>query len=158
MAMEHHAVDADLPDRATRRLIIGLIVWVLLQVPRLIAIPLIDGVLDGTESDAWMFPAILDVVVAVAAPFVAFALWRVRGLGVWVLAVIFFAVSIIDHMDAVTAGLLAPAPQLFGGASGPPPALVPSIQALIDVVALAVLTRRNVMAHYLVAGPVWKCG
>ena len=58
--------------------------WVVLQVPRLIAIPLIQGVLDDTEDDAWMFPAILDIVVAVAAPFMAIALWRARGLWVWV--------------------------------------------------------------------------
>jgi len=142
-------------SRRIRLLILGLVVWVLLQLPRLIAIPLIQDVLADTESPAWMFPAILDVVVAVAAPFVAFALWRRRGLTVWVLAVVFFAVSIIDHMDAVTAGLLAPAPQIFGGGSGPSPAIVPSIQLLIDVVALAVLTRPTIRAHYLVTGPVW---
>jgi hypothetical protein len=73
-------------EERPRLIIIGLIVWVLLQLPRLIAIPLIQGVLDGTESDAWMFPAILDIVVAVAAPFMAVALWRARGLWVWVTA------------------------------------------------------------------------
>jgi hypothetical protein len=144
--------DASNPTAATDRpqlIIIGLIVWVLLQLPRLIAIPLIQDVLDETESDAWMFPAILDVVVAVAAPFVAVALWRARGLWVWVTAIVFFTVSIIDHLDAITAGLLAPPPQIFGGGSGPSPAVVPGLQMLIDIVALWLLTRLSVKRYYL---------
>jgi hypothetical protein len=131
------------------RLVIWLVVWVVLQVPRLIAVPLIQDVLDGTESDAWMFPAILDIVVAVAAPFVAVALWRARGLWVWVTAIVFFTISIVDHLDAITAGLLAPPPQVFGGGSGPSPALVPGLQLLVDIAALALLTRRDVRRHYL---------
>lgn len=144
--------DASNPTAADERpqlIIIGLIVWVVLQVPRLIAIPLIQGVLDDTESDAWMFPAILDIVVAVAAPFMAVALWRARGLWVWVTAIVFFTVSIVDHLDAITAGLLAPTPQIFGGGSGPSPAVVPGLQLLIDIVALWLLMRRNVKRYYL---------
>ncbi|MCG3208192.1 MAG: hypothetical protein FOGNACKC_01794 [Anaerolineae bacterium] len=60
------------PDTRLRWMIIGIIIWVILQLPRLIAIPLIQDVLAGIESPAWMFPAILDIVVAAAAPFVAF--------------------------------------------------------------------------------------
>ena len=144
--------DASNPTAADERpqlIIIGLIVWVVLQVPRLIAIPLIQGVLDDTESDAWMFPAILDIVVTVAAPFMAVALWRARGLWVWVTAIVFFTVSIVDHLDAITAGLLAPAPQIFGGGSGPSPAVVPGLQLLIDLVALWLLMSRNVKRYYL---------
>jgi hypothetical protein len=136
-------------DERPRLIIIGLVVWVVLQVPRLIAIPLIQGVLDDTEDDAWMFPAILDIVVAVAAPFMAIALWRARGLWVWVTAIVFFTVSIIDHLDAITAGLLAPTPQIFGGGSGPSPAIVPGLQLLIDLVALWLLLRPNVKRYYL---------
>jgi hypothetical protein len=153
-AMKPDTIEPTAADRRLRLLVLGLVVWVLLQLPRLIAVPLIQDVLADTESPAWMFPAILDVVVAVAAPLVAFALWRRRGLAVWVLAVLFFTVSIIDHADAVTAGLLAPTPQIFGGDPGPSPAIVPSIQALVDVVALAVLTRRTVKAHYLLTDSI----
>ena len=138
--------DASNPTAANQRprlIIIGLIVWVILQLPRLIAIPLIQGVLDDTESDAWMFPAILDVVVAAAVPFMAVALWRARGLWVWVSAMVFFT------LDAITAGLLAPTPQIFGGGSGPSPAVVPGLQLLIDIVALWLLMRRNVKRYYL---------
>jgi len=147
--MNQAASNPTTADQRPRLIIIGLIAWVVLQMPRLIAIPLIQGVLDDTESDAWMFPAILDIVVAAAAPFMAVALWRARGLWVWVTAQLFFAVSIIDHLDAITAGLLTPAPQVFGGGSGPSPAVVPGLQLLIDAVALSLLLRRNVKNYYL---------
>ena len=147
--MHEQASNSTAADERPQRIIIGLIVWVLLQLPRLIAIPLIQDVLDETESDAWMFPAILDVVVAVAAPFMAVALWRARGLWVWVTAIVFFTVSIIDHLDAITAGLLAPPPQVFGGESGPSPVVVPGLQLLIDFVALWLLTRPSGKRYYL---------
>lgn len=136
-------------DLQLRLMIGGLIVWVLLQLPRLIAIPLIQDVLAGVESPAWMFPAILDIVVAVAAPFVAFALWRNRGLAVWVVAITFFVVSIVDHADSVTTGLLTSTPRVFGGAEGPSPAIVSGSQGVIDVVALVLLTLPKVKSHYL---------
>jgi hypothetical protein len=66
--MNEAASNRSAGEERPRLIIAGLVVWVLLQLPRLIAIPLIQDVLEGTESDAWMFPAILDVVVAVAAP------------------------------------------------------------------------------------------
>jgi len=147
--MHEDASNPTATEERPRLIITVLVLWVVLQLPRLIAIPLIQDVLDGTESDAWMFPAILDVVVAVAVPFMAVALWRACGLWVWVSAIVFFTVSIVDHLDAITAGLLAPAPQVFGGGSGPSPAVVPGLQMLIDLVALWLLTRRNVKRYYL---------
>lgn len=88
-------------------------------------------------------------MVAIAAPFVAFAIWRRVGLAVWVTAIIFFVVSIVDHGDAVTAGLTVPSPDIFGGPdSSIHPALVPTCQAVIDVLILFVLTRRKVLSYY----------
>jgi hypothetical protein len=86
-AMNEDASNPTAADERPRLIIIGLIVWIILQVPRLIAIPLIQGVLDDTESDAWMFPAILDIAVAVAAPFLAVALgtdWTPPGRSVMI--------------------------------------------------------------------------
>jgi hypothetical protein len=55
--MRQDVGDSTAADERPRLIILGLIVWVLLQLPRLIAIPLIQDVMDETESDAWMFPA-----------------------------------------------------------------------------------------------------
>lgn len=124
-------------------------VWMLLQLPRLIAIPLIRDVLNGVESEAWMFPALLDVVVAAAAIPLAWLVWRKRDMRVWVFAILFFVVSILDHADAVTAGLLTPTPQVFGGENMPTSAaLVPAAQAIGDAVFLMWLSTRAARRHY----------
>lgn len=68
-------------DVRPRLAIIVIVVWALLPLPRLIAIPLVQDVLAGHDSPAWLFPAILDLVVAIAAPFVAFAIWRKKRAG-----------------------------------------------------------------------------
>jgi hypothetical protein len=52
-------------------------------------------------------------------------------------------------LDAITAGLLAPPPQVIGGECGPSPAVVPGLQLLIDFVALWLLTRPSVKRYYL---------
>lgn len=122
-----------------------LAIWCLLQLPRLIAVPLIQDVAAGRDDPAWMYPAILDVVVAAAAVPVAWLLWRRRGLLPFVAGVVFFSVSIVDHGDAATAAFLSPTPHVFGGPdAGPSGRVVPAVQAVVDVVALGLLTRVSV--------------
>lgn len=128
---------------------IGIIVWVLLQTTRLIAIPLINDVIDGITTGAWLYPAILDVVIAIMAPFTAFLLWKKKGLFVWTFAVVFFVVSIIDHGDAVTASYIAEVPKVFKemgaeNASGPP-----MFQTLVDIIALILLSNKRIRTFYL---------
>ena len=126
-----------------------LAIWCLLQLPRLIAVPLIQDVAAGRDDPAWMYPAILDVVVAAAAVPVAWLLWRRRGLLPFVAGVMFFVVSIVDHGDAVTAAFLAPTPHVFGGPDGGASGrVVPAVQAVVDVVALVLLTRPSVRAWF----------
>lgn len=146
--MKANANNPQLSETRPGLMISIIIAWVILQLPRLIAVPLIQDVLAGIDSPAWMFPAILDIVVAVAAPFVAFAFWRKRGLAVWVIAIIFFTVSIIDHMDSITAGLLTETPIVFQGV-GTDPAIVSGSQMALDIVALVLLTRPKIMSYYL---------
>lgn len=137
------------PPRSRRHATLTILaIWCLLQLPRLIAIPLISDVANGRDDSAWMYPAILDVVVAVAAIPVAWLLWSRRGLLALVAGVAFLVVSIIDHGDAVTAALLAPAPHVFGGPNGSmSPKFVPAIQAVGDLAALWLLTKESTRAH-----------
>lgn len=117
--------------------------------PRFIAIPLIGDVLDGVDSPAWLYPAILDVVVATAAPFVAYFLWKERNLRAWMFGVIFLIVSIIDHGGSVSADILTATPQVFGGDDGPDPMIVSSAQGVIDAIVLWLLVRTNMRNSYL---------
>ena len=47
---------------AERIFLIGLVIWILAQLIRLIAIPLIISVSEGLDALGWMYPAVLDVV------------------------------------------------------------------------------------------------
>lgn len=135
-----------------RGILLCLVIWALLQLSRLIAIPLVADVAAGRDDPAWMYPAVLDIVVAVAALPVAWLLWKRRGLRPYVMAVLFFVVSIIDHGDALTAAWLSPTPHIFGGQdSGFSGRVVPAVQAIIDVVALWMLTRLEVRQWFGVA-------
>ena len=123
-----------------RKLMIGLTAWVLLQIPRLVAVTLIASVSNGEDAPAWMYPAILDLVIAVAAPFLAVALWKWRGLAVWTLTVVYLTVSIVDHVGFFTTSAQIGTPIAFedmGGGSE----LVPAIQTAIDAVFLFLVVR-----------------
>lgn len=125
-----------------RKLMIGLTVWVLLQLPRLVAVLLIASVGNGEDAPAWMYPAVLDVVVAVLAPFVALALWRWRGFWTWTFAVTYLVVSIVDHVGFFTTYAQVGAPIAFEGMTPPGGAeVVPAIQTAIDVVFVFLLAR-----------------
>ena len=148
--MTHSSAEPTLRDlRRPRALLAFLSIWALLQLPRLIAIPLISDVVAGRDDAAWMYPAILDVVVAVAAIPVAWLIWRRRGLLPFVAGIVFFVVSIVDHGDAVTAAFLSPTPHVFGGPdAGNSGRIVPAIQAVVDVVAIGLLIRPATRAWF----------
>ena len=127
-------------DFRLRLMIIGLAAWTLFQTIRLVGLSLAQDALTGSASPAWLYPALTDAAIGIMAPIVTFAVWRMKGLGVWVFGIVFFVISIVDHMDAVTAGLTTPIPNapLLGG-----PPLILAVQltviSVIDAVAIAVL-------------------
>ncbi|HOA66670.1 MAG TPA: hypothetical protein PKL25_06320 [Phycicoccus elongatus] len=128
--------------RRPRGVLTFLVIWCLLQLPRLVAIPLIQDVAAGRDDSAWMYPAILDIVVAVTAIPVAWLLWKRRGLLPFVAGVVFLVVSMVDHGDAVTAAFLSPTPHVFGGPNGSASGrVVPALQAVGDLAALWLLTK-----------------
>ena len=118
--MVEHRVRAVAGVVRPRGAITFLVVWALLQLPRLIAVPLIRDVLDGSESDAWMYAAVLDVVVAaVSAPG-----WSLGAVGSSAACGdldrarrgVSFCVSIVDHGDADHGvAAVAGAPAVLGG-------------------------------------------
>ena len=144
MTATEKGLQASVLDSGGRKLMIGLTVWVLLQVSRLVAVLLIASVANGEDAPAWMYPAILDVVSAVAAPFLAIALWKWRGLAVWTLTVVYLTVSIVDHSGFFTTFAQVGAPVAFadmGPSSGTE--VVPAIQTAIDALFLFLVVRRK---------------
>jgi len=78
--------------------LIGLIVWIVLQLSRLIAISLINEVNAGAESKAWLYPAYLDLFAAVFALPLVWSIAKYRGFLTWTSVIIYLAISIVDHV------------------------------------------------------------
>ena len=123
---------------ADRAFLIGLTVWILLQMIRFIAIPLIQSIVAGNDAPGWMYPAMLDVLTAVVAPFLAVALWKRRRFAVWTFTVVYLVVSIVDHCGAFISLAIIGEPTAFEALnpSGSSPWTAPIIQTALDFVFL----------------------
>lgn len=120
-----------------RAFIIGTIIWILLQASRLIAIVLINDIDTGNESEAWRYPAYLDLFAAVFALPLIWAVWMRRNVLSWTCLVVYWAISIVDHVgNFVTTTFVGP-PSIAEGMNNP--YLVPFIQNTLDIVFLALL-------------------
>ncbi len=122
----------------------------LFQIVRIFAYSIIKDALAGAVAEAWLFPAIMDVFVGVAALFVALGIWRGKGLLPWTSAIVFFFLSISDHTDAMTAILTSkgPTPAMMSGApSGVVTQLV--VMSLLEAIAIWALTTKSMRDHYL---------
>ena len=136
------------PPPRPRVALIVLTVWALMQLPRFIAVPLIQSVLAGNDPAAWLFPAIIDIVVAVAGVPLIVLTWTRPSLATWVYALLWLSLSIFDHASAVTAFAIAGVPTVFAEMGGGG-AAVPALQTVFDVALFVMLCQRGVRAHFL---------
>ena len=122
--------------------------WAIFQIPRLMAISLIQSILAGNDSAIWLFPAIGDIVIGTTAPFIAFVVWRKTGLWAWVASLIWLSISIFDHTSTTTAFLTSTPPQIFKefGDSG---VFVPLGQAVIDASLFVLMAGKRMSAYFL---------
>lgn len=124
-------------SRAERTILIGTVIWILLQVFRLIAVVLIRDINDGLASEAWRYPAYLDLFAVVFAVPLIWAVCMHRGLLTWASLVVYWVISIVDHVgNFVTTRFVGP-PTIAKGIENP--YLVPAIQTVFDVVFLLLL-------------------
>jgi len=120
-----------------RIFLIAMIIWTLLQLSRFIALTLIGVIDDGNESEAWRYPAHLDLFAAVLAIPLAWALIAWRGLLIWASAVIYYAISIVDHIGNFVTTTYVGAPSIAEGMSNP--YLPAAIMTVFDVIFLFLL-------------------
>jgi hypothetical protein len=136
--------------KSPRIAIILVALLALFQIIRIMAYAIIQDSLAGVNAEAWLFPAMMDVFIGVCALFVALGVWRGKGLFVWTSAILFFALSISDHLDAISVVLTSkgPAPAMMSGA---PSAVVTQlvVMSLLEVAALWALTTKSMREHYL---------
>lgn len=120
-----------------RAVLIGTVIWILLQMSRFIAVVLINDINEGLASEAWRYPAYLDLFAAVFAVPLAWAVWMRRSLLTWASLLVYWAISIVDHIgNFVTTTFVGP-PTIAEGMENP--YLVPAIQTALDIVFLALL-------------------
>jgi len=133
--------EAKPPAKAPRVAIILLGVLALFQIIRAAAFFMIQDILAGKTPVEWLFPASVDVFVGVAALFVALALWTRKGLAVWTIAIVFFCISISDHLDAITVVLntKGPLPAMMSGAPSSTATML-AVMTLVEAFAIWVLT------------------
>ena len=120
------------------------------QVVRIFALPIIQGVFDGKYSEAWLYPAMVDMVIGASALVIGYALWKKRGLAVWTIAIVWFVISVFDHMDAFT--VIATTTEAL------PPGFPPQassamagllVMSALELLALVTLTRSKLRNYYL---------
>lgn len=122
----------------------------LFQIIRVFAFSMIQDILVGKTPDAWLFPAMTDVFIGVTALFVAIALWKGKGLAVWTTAIVFFCISISDHLDAITVVLTTkgPLPAMMNGAPSSTATML-AVMTLVEAFAIWALTSIRLRTHYL---------
>ncbi len=142
--------ESNSPAKSTRVAIILVGALALFQIVRTFAFSMIQDVLAGKTPDAWLFPASVDVFIGVAALFVAIALWTKKGLAVWTIAIVFFCISISDHLDAMTVVLntKGPLPAMMSGAPSSTATML-AIMSLLEAFAIWALTWKSLRNHYL---------
>ncbi|WP_412562215.1 hypothetical protein [Thalassobius sp. MITS945101] len=127
-------------NKAQLIFLFGLIIWILAQLIRFIAIPLITSAANGIDAPGWMYPAILDVVTAVFAIPLAFAVWKWRNFTSWTLTFTYLTLSITDHIGALTNLSLIGEPIAFERfTNGGNPFTAPVIQTTLDVLFFVML-------------------
>ena len=138
------------PAKSVRIAIILVGVLALFQLTRVAAYSMIQDVLAGITPEAWLFPASMDVFIGVTALFVAIAVWKGKGLAVWTSAIVFFILSISDHMDAMTVVLntKGPLPAMMSGAPSST-AIMLTVMSIVELAAILALTSKGMRDHYL---------
>ena len=104
--------------------------------------------LAASGSQAWFFPGLADFAFGMTAPFVGLVLFQLTGLGVWVGGLVWLSLSLFDFVDGFATNLAVGPPPGLGG-SPSEAAIVLLIWIVIDVVALALLSRPMVRGYYL---------
>ncbi|MEM7126777.1 MAG: hypothetical protein AAF702_10655 [Chloroflexota bacterium] len=138
--MEEKRKDSNVMSKKDKVFLVALTVWIVLQIRRFMAIPLILSVNQGIDDPGWMYTAILDVVSATLAPFIAVAIWKYRGLGVWIALIAYFTLSIVDHGSGLTTYLLIGGPESLGMPTNSPALwLGPIIMIAIDGLFLSLI-------------------
>ncbi len=141
---EKTALNDSILSVAQKLFLAAMIIWTLLQMSRFIALPLINEIDAGADSEAWRYPAYLDLFAAVFALPLIWAFIMKRGLITWACGIMYWAISIVDHFgNFVTTYHVAP-PSIAEGMSNPYlPAAIMTVFDLLFLILMFIPTFRQ---------------
>ncbi len=129
------------------RLLPVVALWAFLQLARVWSFATIQGIWAGSKPIEWLYPALIDLVIGLSAPLVAFFIWRKDGLWYRMAALIWFAVSFLEHVETIALNLISVKPHAFLGANQSAIALELAIFASFDAIALVILWQQMLVGH-----------
>lgn len=136
-------------NKSLKNILIFITVWIAIELHRFIGMPIVQGVLNGTENAAWYYPALLGVIVALLSPIAIYLLWKKPNIYSWAFLLTYFVISIIDHGNGFAATNVAGAPKAFA-AMGESKAseYITVVQAGLDLICIYLLFKNKVKKYF----------
>ena len=103
------------------------------------------GALEPDEL-FWLYPVTIDILLAFCAPLIVFFLWKRFGLGVWAIAFSFHIIAFQDATVGILFETMLPMTSQGTSLSG---VVSLTVIALLSLVALWLLSRKEVRDYYL---------
>ncbi|MFZ2488781.1 MAG: hypothetical protein WAZ19_11720 [Anaerolineae bacterium] len=127
--------------RTTPPALLAAALWGMLQIVRVTAFPTVQAILAGHAAMEWLYPSIVDVLIGVSAPLIAWLIWRQAGFWPRLAALIWFAVSALARVETLILNLISAKPDTWFGMSQGTTGLLLALFAVLDVWAAVVVMR-----------------
>lgn len=128
--------------RSTEPALLAAALWALLQTVRIASFPTLQAILAGQAAVEWLYPAFTDVLIGLTAPLIAWLIWRKAGFWPRLAVLIWFAVSLLEHIETLALNQISARPDAWFGASQAATGVMLVLVAVLDARAIVVLWRR----------------
>ncbi|HNP86964.1 MAG TPA: hypothetical protein PKK78_12540, partial [Kouleothrix sp.] len=118
-------------------------VWAALQLARILSFPTIQNIISGSDAVEWLYPSIIDVLIGLSAPLIAFFIWRKNSVWPRLTTLIWFSVSLLEHIETIGLNIVSLKPDAFFGTTQSAIALELAIFAMLDAIALVVVAKQT---------------
>ncbi len=132
---------------SNNRALIFAAVWAALQVIRILSFSTIQSIAAGNVAVEWLYPSIIDVLIALSAPLIAFFIWRKNGIWTRMVTLIWFAVSFLEHLETIGLNMVSLKPESLFGTTQWAIALELLILAALDAAAFGIVAKQTLQEN-----------